>query len=130
MALFDFVLDIVVVGLLSGSLRMLRNAAQLQHFVTEKDRRIEILEADFRALLECSRTIGNRINRCDHAERVMQKQIDKLQVQDDSQVAIQHAMTLLRQGFELDEVTGICDLSHGEVEILAGLTQWKVESRK
>ncbi len=89
----------------------------LESELAQHDERDERLDHDLAALLACSRRIGDRLNAGERARRAMQKQIDNVQVADESQLAIRHAAKLLDDGCELKEVTDVCELSQGEVEI-------------
>ncbi len=113
-------------GLFLSGVRARRRAHRLNLRVLEQARRIELLESDLSALLSCSRNIGDRIGDVERTDRTLQKQLDQLSYnRDDGQVAIEHAMKLLASGQDMKEVTRICELSEGEVEILQNLSRYR-----
>ncbi len=81
------------------------------------------LERDLGALVSCSRHIGDRIGDGERSRRTLQKQLDRLQFSDDNQLAVEHAMKLLNSGLPLKEITDICDLTAGEIDILQNLSR-------
>lgn len=100
-----------------GTVSVLREELAQQH------KHLLGLERDLGALLSCSRRIGDRIGDGERSWRTLQKQIDRLQVSDDNQLSVEHAMKLLNSGLPLREITEICDLTAGEVEILQNLSR-------
>lgn len=106
--------------------RQRRVAATLDAEVAGQAHKIGRLEADLAALIACAREVGTRVGATERAERLLQKQLDQLAlVRDDSQVAVEHAMKLLERGQSMNEVTRICELSEGEVEILQNLARYR-----
>lgn len=85
--------------------------------------RIAGLERDIAALLSCSRGMAARLAKSEGQQRRMQTQLDKLHSNDEQQLAVQHAMKLLNNGVDLKNVTELCELSEGEVEILQNLAR-------
>lgn len=100
-----------------------RAAAALEQRLADHAHRIEVLERDLGALLSCSRRVGDRLGQGERTQRQLQKQLDKLHFDDDDRVAAEHAMKLLDTGLPLEEVTRLCDLTRGEVEILQNLAR-------
>ena len=96
---------------------------QLEAAMAEQSKLSQRVDQDLTTLLQCSRRIGDRLGENERAQRAMQKQIDSAPVGDENEVAIKHALELLENGWALSEVTEICDLIHGEVEILQNLTR-------
>lgn len=103
-----------------------RRISACNHLIQEQARRITLLENDLGALLSCSRHIGDRIGHAERVDRTLQKQLDKLAFnRDDGRVAVEHAMKLLASGQAMQEVTRVCELSEGEVEILQNLSSYR-----
>jgi hypothetical protein len=103
-----------------------RRLLALANTVATQAAKIVSLENSLTALLSCSRRIGDRIGDVERIDRTLQKQIDKLSFSnDDGQIAIEHAMKLLASGRDMHEVTQICDLTEGEVEILQNLSRYQ-----
>ena len=96
---------------------------QFEAAMAEQSKLSQRVDQDLTTLLQCSRRIGDRLGENERAQRAMQKQIDSAPVGDENEVAIKHALELLENGWALSEVTEICDLTHGEVEILQNLTR-------
>ena len=104
-------------------MRQSRRMRQFEAAMAEQRKLSQRVDQDLTALLQCSRRIGDRLGENERAQRTMQKQIDSAPVGDENEVAIKHALELLENGWALSEVTEICDLTHGEVEILQNLTR-------
>ena len=104
-------------------MRQSRRMRQLEAAMAEQSKLSQRVDQDLTALLQCSRRIGDRLGENERAQRAMQKQIDSAPVGDENEVAIKHALELLENGWALSEVTEICDLTHGEVEILQNVTR-------
>lgn len=90
---------------------------------TAQAERVATLERDLAALLTCSRGMAERLAQAETQQRRLQTQLDKLTSHDDNQLAVQHAMKLLNSGVDLKNVTSLCELSEGEVEILQNLAR-------
>jgi hypothetical protein len=102
-----------------------RSRQSLEARVSAQIERIAGTERAFAALLDCSRTIGRRLVEQDLARRALQRELDKLANQDDTQLAVQHAMKLLDSGLDARNVVSICDLSEGEIELLESLARYQ-----
>jgi len=123
---FTFLIVLSCLLALSASLaRERRSRHTLETRIQEQTARIAATEHAFAALLDCSRTIGQRQVEQDRARRALQREIDKLANQDDTQLAVQHAMKLLDSGLDARNVVSICELSEGEVELLENLARQK-----
>lgn len=117
---------LAVVTVLGGALcewRHRRALRAVQYTSTVQADRVITLERDLAALLTCSRGIAERLTLTESQQRRLQTQLDKLSSSDDNQLAVQHAMKLLNSGVDLKNVTSLCELSEGEVEILQNLAR-------
>lgn len=112
---------LLVAGL--GEWRRRRAQRAMQYAVTSQAERAATLERDLAALLTCSRGMAERLAQAESQQRRLQTQLDKLTSNDDNQLAVQHAMKLLNSGVDLKNVTTLCELSEGEVEILQNLAR-------
>lgn len=126
--LIVIITGIVLVGLggVLATAVVIRQRKQLVALRTELVRqvhRLEVLERDFGAVMACSRRIGDRIGAGERTQRTLQHQLDRLKFNDDSDVAVEHAMKLLQSGLALTEVSRLCDLTEGEAEILDNLAR-------
>lgn len=115
-------LAIVMAGGL-WALRHRRVLRGLQATVATQGERLAALERDLAALLSCSRGMAERLAKTEGQQRRAQTQLDKLHSADDNQQAVAHAMKLLNSGVDLKNVTDLCELSEGEVEILQNLAR-------
>lgn len=115
----------VVVVTLGGSWakRQRRILRGWQHRVATQGGSLVALERDLAALLSCSRGMAERLTRSEANLRRVQTQLDKLHTADENQLAVSHAMKLLNSGVDLKNVTDLCELSEGEVEILQNLAR-------
>lgn len=104
-------------------LRQRATIVQLRGEIADQHKHLLGLERDLAALLSCSRRIGDRIGDGERSWRTLQKQLDRLQHSGDDQLAVEHAMKLLNNGLAMKEITEICDLTAGEVEILQNLSR-------
>ena len=118
-----FTVALAVAVLAVWQIRQSRLMRRLEAAMTEQRKNSQRLNQHLTALLECSRRIGERLGENERAQRAMQKQIDSAPAGDENEVAIKHALKLLENGWALSEVTEICDLTQGEVEILQNLTR-------
>ena len=117
---------LAVVTVLGGVLfewRHRRALRALQHTTTVQADHLTTLERDLAALLTCSRGMAERLTQTESQQRRLQTQLDKLSSNDDNQIAVQQAMKLLNSGVDLKNVTALCELSEGEVEILQNLAR-------
>lgn len=117
---------LALVTVLAGALcegRHRRALRAMQFSSTAQAERVATLERDLTALLTCSRGMAERLAQAETQQRRLQTQLDKLTSNDDNQLAVQHAMKLLNSGVDLKNVTSLCELSEGEVEILQNLAR-------
>lgn len=113
----------LALGALLAEVRQRRALRGLQTTLAVQAERIGVLERDLGALLTCSRGMAERLGVAEKQQRNLHTQVAKLANADDNQVAVQHAMKLLNSGIDLKNVTAICELSEGEVEILEALAR-------
>ena len=117
---------LAVVVAVAGLLFEMRHRRALHGFkrvVGAQTERMATLERDLVALLSCSRGIAERLAKSADQQRRLQTQLDKLHSADDKQLAVAHAVKLLNSGVDLKNVTDLCELSEGEVEILQNLAR-------
>lgn len=97
--------------------------ARLRNELAAHAHRLDVLERDFAAVVSCARRIGERLGAGERTQRTLQQQLDRLKLDDGNDVAVEHALKLLQSGLALGEVTRLCDLTAGEVEILDNLAR-------
>ena len=88
-------------------------------FRSERDAR-GVLESDVAALLACSKNIGERLVSQGACQDNLRNKLDVIDLNRDSNSASSYGQVrkMIDQGMNLDEITQICDLSRGEVELL------------
>ena len=114
---------VTVLGGVQCEWRHRRALVAVQHTTSVQTDRVISLERDLAALLSCSRGMAERLSKTEFQQRRLQTQLDKLSSNDDNQIAVQQAMKLLNSGVDLKNVTALCELSEGEVEILQNLAR-------
>ena len=119
------------VGVAVGGVALYRLARRTAQAALEQEalaRRCRGLERDFAAVLACSRQLGTRLVESERARDALQKQIDKLRLEqqaDGDYLPVQHAMKLLDSGVAVEEVIRACELSAGEAQLLHGLARFR-----
>lgn len=97
----------------------LRNKARIQ------EKQIRQLNQDLNALLSCSRGISQKLHTYQHQFRYLNDRQDKLEVGEPEFSGYKQAMALLNRGATEDEMLSACDLSRGELNLIAHLQKAK-----
>lgn len=100
-----------------------KDLADLRKAYATQGEQLAAVQRDLTALLTCARRLGDRVGQHERTQRVLRKQLDQVMASDEAQVAVQHAIKLLSSGVDMKNVTDICELSEGEVEILQNLAR-------
>lgn len=113
---------LVTLGVLLAALRLQRRrlAALEAAIAAERAQRIA-LEQQFQALLTCSRELGDRIREQSKRERTLLARLQHTEPRADTEAAIAQAGKLMARGMPLDEISDLCDLTQGEIALLARL---------
>ena len=85
----------------------------------QQDTLIQELKNDMVALLKCERGMGERLRQHQQSLAQMLERQDKLEISDGSATGYRQAMTLLQKGVSEDELIDACELSRGELALLA-----------
>jgi len=112
----------VVVTMLVISTLHLRKKAHNQY------RQINQLNEELNALLSCSRGISERLHAYQHQFRNIIERQDKLEVGEPGSTSYKQAIALFNRGATEDEMVSACDLSRGEINLIAHLQ--KAKSKK
>jgi len=123
--LYNFIpllLSVVVMLLVISTLR-LRNKAHNQH------RQLNQLNEELNALLSCSRGISERLHSYQHQFRNITDRQDKLEVGEHDSTGYKQAIALFNRGATEDEMLSTCDLSRGEINLIAHLQKAKSKNR-
>ncbi len=112
----------VVVTMLVISTLHLRKKAHNQ------DRQMNQLNEELNALLSCSRGISERLHAYQHQFRNIIERQDKLEVGEPGSTSYKQAIALFNRGATEDEMVSACDLSRGEINLIAHLQ--KAKSKK
>ena len=119
--LMDILLALLAVGTGTCGLCLVRARRRTDELGRQSRGQMEklaALESELAALLVCSRKIAERLTDGERLQRALQKQIDTLHANDENHVNVQQAVKFLRNGVPIEEVTRLCELTQGEVEIL------------
>ncbi len=116
------VLAVVCIGLGIATL-------SIRHQLREARSRLDALAAEhqdlghqFRALLSCSRDIGDRISEYNRKQRNFDNRLNSFAHLTDGEALVGQAQKLLAKGLATDEVSTICGLSSAETRLLARLS--------
>jgi len=109
----------VVVAVLFFSTQHLRKKTVQQY------QRINQLNEEVNALLSCSRGISERLHTYQHQFRNITDRQDKLEVGEPGGAGYKQAIALFNRGATEDEMLSTCDLSRGEINLIAHLQKAK-----
>lgn len=109
----------IVVSILVISTNHLRKKTQSQY------RQINQLNEELNALLSCSRGISERLHTYQHQFRNITDRQDKLEVGEAGGAGYKQAIALFNRGATEDEMLSACDLSRGEINLIAHLQKAK-----
>ena len=90
-----------------------------------QNRRIEQLNEELNALLSCSRGISERLHTHQHQFRNIAERQDKLEVGEPGNAGYKQAIALFNRGASEEEMLSTCDLSRGEINLIAHLQRAK-----
>ena len=103
----------VVVAVLFFSTQHLRKKTLHQY------QRINQLNEEVNALLSCSRGISEKLHAYQHQFRNITDRQDKLEVGESGGAGYKQAIALFNRGATEDEMLSTCDLSRGEINLIA-----------
>ena len=83
------------------------------------------LEQEFDALLNCSRGLGDRMHRQRQELAGLSRRQDEIELIDEQGAAVAQALKLIESGVPLAQVTGVCDLSSAEVQLVEHIARYK-----
>lgn len=109
----------VIVMMLAIFMIQLRKKTQMQH------RQIHQLNEELNALLSCSRGISERLHNYQHQFHHITERQDKLEVGEPGNSGYKQAIALFNRGATEDEMLSTCDLSRGEINLIAHLQRAK-----
>ena len=114
---------------LSGVVTVLMiSTNQLRKKTLHQYHRINQLNEEINALLSCSRGISKKLHTYQHQFRNIKERQDKLEVGEAGSVGYKQAIALLNRGASEDEMLSTCDLSRGEINLIAHLQKAKSEN--
>lgn len=92
---------------------------QLRRKIKEQQQKIDILKNDLDAILACSRGVSKCLH--DHQQQffTLADRQDKLETSDPGDVIYKQAIALMEKGATEDEMVNTCELTHGELELIA-----------
>ena len=92
-----------------------------------QERQIKQLNQELNALLSCSRGISQKLHSYQHQFRYLNDRQDKLEIGESGSSDYKQAMVLLNRGATEDEMLSACDLSRGELNLIAHLQKARAE---
>ena len=92
-----------------------------------QERQIKQLNQELNALLSCSRGISQKLHSYQHQFRYLNDRQDKLEIGESGSSDYKQAMALLNRGATEDEMLSACDLSRGELNLIAHLQKVRAE---
>lgn len=113
---------VLVAGLLALAAlisRLSRRLRALGRELAAERHRGEQLERDLQALLGCSREVADRLRDQWQKQRSLHEQLRQLQNSVDQGSPIEQAELLMEKGLSLEQISSLCQLSQGEVDLLA-----------
>jgi Protein of unknown function (DUF2802) len=113
----------IVVAMLIVSTIRLRHQTNTQH------KKISQLNAELSALLSCSRGISERLHSHQYQFQNIAERQDKLEVSESGNSGYKQAIALFNRGASEDEMLSTCDLSRGEINLIAHLQKAKSKSQ-
>jgi Protein of unknown function (DUF2802) len=120
--LTPLILSVVVTLLVVATLH-LRKKTHNQY------QQINQLNEELNALLSCSRGISERLHTHQHQFRNITERQDKLEVGEPGGAGYKQAIALFNRGATEDEMLSTCDLSRGEINLIAHLQKAKSKNR-
>ena len=104
---------------------------QLRRKTQHQNRRINQITQELNALLSCSRGISDRLHNYQHQFRHITERQDKLEVGEPGNTGYKQAIALFNRGASEEEMLSTCDLSRGEINLIAHLqrAKGKVQSK-
>jgi uncharacterized protein DUF2802 len=109
----------IIVVMLVISISSLRKKSHNQ------GRQINQLNEELNALLSCSRGISEKLHSHQHQFRNITERQDNLEVGEQGNAGYKQAIALYNRGASEDEMLSTCDLSRGEVNLIAHLQKAK-----
>ena len=116
---------LAVVVVLLFVIRQERARRDLRAMLGSEHKELTVLKNDFDALLSCSQNLAYKIKEQGKMQQSIMQQIRSMETQDDGNLATAHAAKLMDQGIGLDEISRICELTRGEVELLSRLAKYR-----
>jgi len=95
-----------------------RLSALSRGLVLEKTARVA-LEAEMRALLECSRALGDRVREQHARQLALDADIKVIGRSAGASAPLHDVARLMNQGVDVGEVAALCELSQGEAALLS-----------
>ena len=103
------------------SLVILVSTLNLRKKTRYQEQQIRQLSQELNALLCCSRGISEKLHHYQHQFRHLTERQDKLEVGEPEYNGYKQAIALYNRGASEDEMLSACDLSRGELNLIAHL---------
>lgn len=91
---------------------------RMRRQLSARDDALHALEDEVRALLSCSKGIGDQLHRQQRHMRMLLERQGQIEQQDSGSRDFRQALVLLDRGASIDELMGACGLSRAEADLL------------
>lgn len=123
------IIDALVIGLLVaaviGLLLLWRSLRGMRRRLQERDGRIAAISEDLHAILECSRGLGQRMHQFDRQLAELNRRQEQVELQEGGMPTAEKVLKLLKQGYSVEDIATICDLSLSEVDLISSLANYQ-----
>jgi len=98
--------------------------------VRQQARTIRKISSELDALLACSRGISERLHQHQKQFKIIQDRQDHMEVPDNGDLVYKHAISLINRGMTEDEMMDSCELSRGEISMIAHLQKARQHAKR
>lgn len=95
----------------------------LQRYISE-------VKNELHALLECERNMGARLKTQQQRMHGIVERQDKIEINELSQTSYKQAIALMHKGASPDEMVEVCDISRGELDLIARLQKKRLKKQQ
>lgn len=106
---------------------VLMSTLNLRKKTRAQEKQIRNLHQELNALLSCSRGISEKLHHYQHQFRHLTERQDKLEVGEPEYSGYKQAIALYNRGASEEEMLSACDLSRGELNLIAHLQKAKAQ---
>ncbi len=94
-------------------------AHRLRHISRQRNRAVDALSGDVRALFDSAVGLGERLNNVERQLRAIEERQDQIDLKEPSYQSYGQAIRLVKNGADVDQLIANCDITRGEAELIA-----------